>query len=639
MGLKQKVDWQKITAYIALMALLGAVLVAVVYSGQPLLDRHAFRQTQTALTSYWFIQEGFQLAYQTPVLGPPWSIPFEFPLYQLLTAWLAEALDWPLEPVGRLLSFSFLLATCIPVRSITKQLKLNPSVFYVFVGLLFSSPIYIYWGRTFMIESTALFFSVLAIKYFVDIYAEGLRLRRLLAFSACLILAVLQKVTTALPVLAMLCVVAGVFESKSLWLQRKVEWKRLLSMGMMGCLIPLLVGVLWVEFTDQVKMNNPAGVQFTSSALKGWNWGTIDQRWSYKLVYEVIWSRIFVGSLGGTFGLFLLALPFMYKGEGRYALLVAIACGLGLSPLFLFSNLHIVHDYYQFANAIFMIFALAIVIGSVVNDRIGPQGTVVAMLLVMGVSYSSFASSYFPFVIKQFGSDNGVLAISEVLKREVPRGAQFVAFGNKWSSTFSYLSERKSFTVPKRFKRYGDVVAHPEQYVEKGNLGAVVSCERERSIIQGVLYYAANNFWKVGVVGGCLLATPKKNTMSDEVAKVSCEGSIDEVEVVEDGDLAMLHISGWSLMHGSKKVIPDSVEVSISDGKNYSNRMEALSIPRVEVNRRLGLNEKTFGGYSVVIPEKLPDGEYVVNVVQSRNGRTELCEYNKRVLIGGRSGN
>ena len=637
MRLRQQVDWQKMTAYIALVALVVSALLAIVYSGQPLLDRHAFRQTQTALTSYWFVQEGFKLAYQTPVLGPPWSIPFEFPLYQLLVAWLAEALNWPLEPVGRLVSYCFLLAICVPVRSITKRLNLNSAVFYVFVGLVFSSPIYMYWGRTFMIESTALFFSILAIKYFVDIYTDHFSLGRLLVLSTSLVVAVLQKVTTALPVMAMLGIVACTFESRLLLNKIKINWGKLVLLGGLGFFLPLLVGALWVEYTDHVKMNNPAGQQFTSSVLREWNWGTIDQRWSYKLLHEVIWSRIFVGNLGGIFGLFLLALPFVYKGENRYALLVIVACGLGLAPLFLFSNLHIVHDYYQFANAIFLIFALALVIGGIVNDRIGPLGTVVAMLLVMGASYSSFSSSYFPYVVKQFNSENGVLAIAETLKREVPRGDQFIAFGNKWSSTFGYFSERKSFTVPKRFRHYSDVAAHPEQYVEAGALGAVVSCERERSILQGVLDFAWGNSWKVGVVGGCLLATPKKKVFPDEVNKVRCKGKVDDIKVLGDGDRAMVNISGWSTMYGSEKDIPDSIHVSISGGENYSRIFEALRVPRVNVNRQLGVSEKIFSGYSVLVPGVIPSGEYTVNVVQSKGGRSEYCEYNRQVVVGGKS--
>jgi len=36
---------------------------------QPLLEAHGFRQTQTALTAYYFLHEGWQFNYQTPVAG------------------------------------------------------------------------------------------------------------------------------------------------------------------------------------------------------------------------------------------------------------------------------------------------------------------------------------------------------------------------------------------------------------------------------------------------------------------------------------------------------------------------------------------------------------------------------------------
>ena len=63
----------------SLVALIYSFYLAVTYAGQPPLDVHSFRQTQTALTSYWFIHQGFQFAYETPVVGAPWAIPFEFP--------------------------------------------------------------------------------------------------------------------------------------------------------------------------------------------------------------------------------------------------------------------------------------------------------------------------------------------------------------------------------------------------------------------------------------------------------------------------------------------------------------------------------------------------------------------------------
>jgi hypothetical protein len=59
-----------------------ALAIAISHREQPILEFHGFRQTQTAITSYWMMQEGWQLDYQTPVAGYPWAIPFEFPLIQ-----------------------------------------------------------------------------------------------------------------------------------------------------------------------------------------------------------------------------------------------------------------------------------------------------------------------------------------------------------------------------------------------------------------------------------------------------------------------------------------------------------------------------------------------------------------------------
>ena len=63
---------------------------------------HEFRQTQTAL-SIQFIEkdQNFSLAYPTPVFGPPWSIPMEFPLYQWVAATLAKHFDWSVAFSGR----------------------------------------------------------------------------------------------------------------------------------------------------------------------------------------------------------------------------------------------------------------------------------------------------------------------------------------------------------------------------------------------------------------------------------------------------------------------------------------------------------------------------------------------------------
>jgi hypothetical protein len=48
--------------------------------GRPLLERHAFRQTQTAHTARIYHEQGIDLLHpKLPVLGEPYEVPFEFP--------------------------------------------------------------------------------------------------------------------------------------------------------------------------------------------------------------------------------------------------------------------------------------------------------------------------------------------------------------------------------------------------------------------------------------------------------------------------------------------------------------------------------------------------------------------------------
>ena len=74
-----------------------AVYVALVIAptlGRPLLERHSFRQTQTALTARIFHEQGIDLLHpKLPVLGAPFEVPFEFPLFQAgeRPSWTSES--------------------------------------------------------------------------------------------------------------------------------------------------------------------------------------------------------------------------------------------------------------------------------------------------------------------------------------------------------------------------------------------------------------------------------------------------------------------------------------------------------------------------------------------------------------------
>src|ERR1700730_19303248 len=81
--------WLRFLSALLALAFVHALVVLFLGIDKPLLDLHYFRQTQTALSAYWILKGGPWLAYETPVLGFPWAVPFEFPVYQLLAAGVA----------------------------------------------------------------------------------------------------------------------------------------------------------------------------------------------------------------------------------------------------------------------------------------------------------------------------------------------------------------------------------------------------------------------------------------------------------------------------------------------------------------------------------------------------------------------
>ena len=148
------------------------ITAAVVFAGvfwfgrldQPLIDRHEFRQTQTTLSAL-FMQPGLEglLNYQTPVVGAPWSIPFEFPLFQWITHQLAHLSGLNLSSSGRLISVLFGLGCLWPATRLMRRFDLSFTATGLFIALYCTSSIYLFWNRAFLMESTALFFTLVSL--------------------------------------------------------------------------------------------------------------------------------------------------------------------------------------------------------------------------------------------------------------------------------------------------------------------------------------------------------------------------------------------------------------------------------------------------------------------------------------------
>ncbi len=483
--------------------LVFATWTAVRHADQPLLEFHSFRQTQTALTSFWIMEEGPRLAYQTPVSGYPWAIPQEFPLYQMIAAAVAKAGHLDLDAVGRLLSFAFLVACAWPATVVVERLKLPAATAWSFCALLWSSPLYLFWGRSFMIETAALFFAFASVPFALDLVRGPSTWRSAWICAAFGTLAALQKFTTSAPV-SMVMGVLWLWSWRSAGGIRQAGRQGLLQIAA-ALVLPLLVAGAWTVYAGSVTRENPMGNEY-AALVPRWILGTLAQRFSGPDWITLLWHRTLAQNAGGFLGVALIAGAFALPGPARIRAVVLTGLALFVAPLLIFTNLQFVHAYYQTGCVLFLIGGLASAVALL--QAVVPHGAVVPGItaLLVASNIMEFRKSYGPMLRTRFdAAHNSTLAVAAVLREHTVPGTGIVVFGQDWSSETPYYARRRSFAVPDWFSRYDQVWAEPAKFLGDTPLGAVVVFPGSRVIDPARIArkLADNPGWRLLEVQGC----------------------------------------------------------------------------------------------------------------------------------------
>ena len=458
------------------ITLLIIVSVNFIYSKNPILDQYGFRQTQTALTSYYLNENGFSLSYETPVVGKSWSIPFEFPIYQQIVASTSKFFNAPLTQTGRLVSLIFLILSCIPIFFTLSKLKVNEKSIYFSLALFLSSPIYIFWSGTFMIESAALFFSLSFLYFAVNLIQRNWSPVNFVLFATFLLLASLQKITTVLPIFLLVGIII-IFVSIIL------EDFRLRLPSLFGLLVsivlPLLLAYIWINYTDLVKAENPIGLKLTSKALSSWNYGTIDLRLSKQFWIDVIFNRNIKASSFYGLGVVALCTTYLLSKDKLLKNILLGSSLLFLVPFLIFSNLHSIHTYYQIANSVFLSIAVGISVCFLCNRYLVQRAGIYGLVLLAFIfsNYLFFYKTYYHDKSTVINVENNkVLKLSDFIKTHTPFNKPVIWYGFDWSSEAAFYSERKSLTVPDWESFVIDSIKTPDIFLGKDIPSAVVLC-------------------------------------------------------------------------------------------------------------------------------------------------------------------
>jgi len=368
-------------------------------------EKFGFRQTQTALSVSALLKGGPWLAYETPILGPPWSFPFEFPLYQWLVALIVKTGLLPLAPAGRLLGIMFFVASLYPCYRILRLLEFSRNQSLAILCLLCSSAEYLFWTRTIMIESTALALAVtylwLVLEYIkreLSVFKNALYLNAFIAFAGGGAASV--KVTTFLPFICAAFTAAAVLYyqklSKSGLRTTITALKSDFLFIMCAFVIPVQAFISWTNFCDSVKLQNPLTAGSTSRAMSSWCFGTLDQKLSPE-TWVKFYNVTFTDILGNNTLLLCAAVALVFC-SWRVRLLAFTVFLFSVLHLVVFSNLNLVHGYYAYGHGIFILAAVGMICAelAVSGSFFKRAAGVILFVLVLTCSWFHYYRSYLP---------------------------------------------------------------------------------------------------------------------------------------------------------------------------------------------------------------------------------------------------
>lgn len=456
------------------------VLLAVALGlswNEPLIDMHEFRQTQTAISSYWMTRGGPLWLYETPLFGPPWLVPFEFPLYQWIVAALAgSGLPLSLDQSGRLVSMAALLACLWPLQASLRMFGASPRLAGIACILFLAAPIHVFWGRSLMIETLAL---LLAMGFTAVIQAMVASRRFSLALPATALAtgAALVKITTFFGFAAL----AGAVVAVALFQELRSRNVRRAAMLAVAAAVPVAIALAallwWLDVSDAAKAASPFTAWLTSGQLSEWNHGTHEQRLSAAFWVDTVAGRSALDILGyAAWWLPLVFAASWFGGDRRgMARFYAVSMASFLLPMLVFTNLHMVHNYYQVANAVFLVVFCAAAIDHACRSRAPWVAAAVTVLFVAGM-FGHTWRHFMPSVL-QDKSTHPSIELARAIRTHVHEDDIIITAGLNWAATVPYYSKRRALMLLRESDLQHVPGAFPTREDPDGaRVGALVQC-------------------------------------------------------------------------------------------------------------------------------------------------------------------
>jgi hypothetical protein len=423
-----------------LLTMLASFGFRLSFITRPPLDLHSFRQTQTLFSALYYTRDGISLLHpKTPVLGKPWEIPFEFPLFQALVAMVHSLTGLSLSTCGRLLGLVSYAVCLVALYFIARLLGVSARAAHVAILVFNLTPFLFVWTISALIEWFSVLLVLVACLAAVGLtraLARGAAGRPFaIAFGSLAVglwaLAGAVKVTTLMacgPLLPLL-----------LWRVARRK-SSVIVFGLCGT-SALAAAMLWAKHADAVKSKSVETAWMTSKALQTWNFGSTRQRMTLfpylriTLMLAVCLWPIVIGALIYLFGRMSKTLVTDGTPETRVTV-VSLSLAVLVGPL-VFFNLFYQHDYYFCEIVPVGVVACALVVNRFNRHALAVFVAIGGCVALAGSGYA--ARTYGP-VSRYEGAR--FLVGAKLLTDHCPAG-EVLIIHEAWDPSLLYLADRR----------------------------------------------------------------------------------------------------------------------------------------------------------------------------------------------------
>lgn len=463
--------------FFATLLLLGLLFFAVwavsVGFGSRALHGNAFRQAQTAMTAM-FVQRDhdFSLAYPTPILGKPWSIPFEFPLYQWTVAVTSDVTGLSLIKSARLVSAVCFFLALPAVWLLCGRMGFDRSRRVVVMAMVLTCPLLLFYARAFLIETMALLFALWFLQAFVAAVEKRswawLVLANLAGIGAGLV-----KVTTFMVYLVP-AVAWGVWWLWRAWREngagaRARALGRIVGWSAAAVALPFAATYWWIGFSDAVKALNPSSRNLVSAAMHGYNFGNRDYR-ADPAIWAAHWRTFSVEILPWSTLLAIVAVGLLVGGGRRLWWAVGCAVVFLLAPA-TFPVLYAWHEYYFTAVAVLPMVAAGLVLGGLFETAVPRWRTWAVVLAFCAMQVHVWWSFHRPLQVALPGGSND---LAEALRYTTESDSVVVVAGEDWGAITPFYAQRRALMLRRAMESDWAYVQEAFGYLAGERIAALV---------------------------------------------------------------------------------------------------------------------------------------------------------------------